>query len=181
MKRPCRAPLTRPSRSTKLIVLLLLFLPFWLPAHESHDSIAEATLNPETRRLEVTLSVHATDLERALSLALDRPIALDQAAAETIDPLITDYLVKAFQIKSAQGTPLPLEWIGKESAGNAAHPLLLLHFEVPLPASRTTLTLHQSTFCELHADQINLIEFRHGDHKQTLGFSPQHHARTIDL
>ncbi len=176
---PVNGPRTSQSASL-LLTLLLLFIPR-AQAHDSRDSITEATLNRDRQRLEITLSVHVTDLELALSRSLDRPITLDQEAAATLDPLIMEYLVKVFHIKSGQDKPLPLAWVGKEPEGNAAHPILLLHFEVPLPEAAASLTLHQGIFCELHDDQINLVEFRDGDRKLTLGFSPQHGARTIPL
>ncbi len=169
------------SRRLPLLLACWLVLPALTRAHDAHDSIAEATLNRDSQRLEVTLSVHAADLERALSAAAQLPVSLEKDDPAALDPRILAYLAAAFRVRDDQGTALPLEWVGREPGADPAHQTLLLHFAVVLPATSSALTLHQRTFCELHADQINLVEFRDGDRKQTLGFSPQHGARTIPL
>lgn len=176
---PTKGP--RTSQSTMLIFGLSLAFFLKSQAHEGHDSIAEVTLNRATHRLEVTLSVHTADLEQALSAATKRPVSLEQGDTTKLDTPILAYLTATFLIQDGQGTPLPLEWIGREPEGEAAHQTLLLHFEVILPKTISALTLLQRTFCELHNDQINLVEFRDGARKLTLGFSPQHGARTIAL
>ncbi len=180
MKAPVRrTSFNRQRWAARLILPALLTVLGPLAAHESHDSIAEASYNRDSSRLEVTLSVHAADLENALSRIAGTAMPLEDLPAETI----LAYLTRAFIVQDDQGAALPLAWVGKEPANDndPSHQLIHLHFEVLIPAAATALRLHQTTFCELHDDQINLVEFRDSGNRQTLGFSPQHPARMIPL
>jgi hypothetical protein len=184
-RRANNAPPARKSSrraGSTLAALLCLVLPApALRAHDSRDSVAEATLNRDRNCLEITVSVHIDDLELALTRAAARPVSLERDSAGNLDPEILAYLAAEFEIKDDQGAGLKLKWIGREPVEDSAHQAALLHFEAVLPPSAKSLTLHQRMFCELHEDQINLVEFRDGDRKLILGFSPRHGARTIPL
>ncbi len=173
--------------AARLLLLAILALSAWLPtrAHPGHDSVAEVFLNRETNKLEVTLSVHVADLELALSKASGQPVAFEKEPPAKLDKSIHTYLAATFLVNDdATGARLPLEWIGKELAredNQPLHHLALLHFEIPVPPAAAQLQFKQTTFCELFDDQINLVYLRDGDHKQMLGFSPAHDAKTISL
>lgn len=165
----------------RLALVLMMGWPMLAMGHAGHDSVMEAAFRKETNMLEVTVSVHAGDLEQALSLVNGRKVALDQK--EGLDELILSYLKRTILIERSDVGRPDFSWVGCEKAGGSGHhadgELVLLHFEVSLPGGVEGIRLNQSAFCEMHEDQINLVHLRDGERKVTLGFSPGREAQVV--
>lgn len=161
----------------------MALLPMVVLAHPGHDSVMEAVFRKETGMLEVTVSVHAADLERALTAGAGRKVALDGAEQQEVDAMILGYLERSILIESKAAGRGAFSWVGRESKEASGHhvdgELVLLHFEVALPGGLEGVKLRQSAFCEVHDDQINLVHLRDGERKVTLGFGPQHEAKVV--
>jgi hypothetical protein len=166
-------------------VFLMAVLPTVVLGHPGHDSVMEAVFRRETGMLEVTVSVHAVDLERALMAGAGRQVALDGADREVVDAMILGYLERSILIESEAAGRAAFAWVGRESKEESGHhvdgELVLLHFEVSLPGGLDGVSLRQAAFCEVHDDQINLVHLREGDKKVTLGFSPGREAQVVRL
>jgi hypothetical protein len=83
-----------------LLILVLVTLTSNVSAHPFHISIAEVEYNAKSARYEVSLKIHVSDLERAISATAERNvnIAKDQEA----DKLLTDYLNEHFFLTSTE-------------------------------------------------------------------------------
>ncbi len=152
------------SRLLLLALLALGLVPSAWAAHPWHSTFAEVELNAKTGKLEVALRVAPIQLEEALRRFHRQHVVLEKT--EGIDRLIAEYLVKTFQVKTAQGKPAAIEWVGKEIDIKA----VWLYFEMPLPGGLVGAELSQQTFFELAEDQANVIELRQGVAKAALRF-----------
>jgi hypothetical protein len=155
----------------------------WLRAHDAHDSVTEAHYNGSTGRLEVTMRVHGADLEAALSRVAGRPVLVKGGPDAGLDKQIFAYVCEVFRVKAADGTAQPLVWVGRELEGEAAGAEIedqwLLHLEVVLPGGLEGASLRQGVFCELFADQINLVTLHEGVKRVTLGFAPDRGEKLV--
>ena len=155
------------------IMALLFSLSFQAFGHALHQSTAEAEYNPQTKKLEVSLRVFATDLELALIRHSERIVSLDKTPAEELDPVIQAYLASVFIVKTADGKPAPIEWVGKQTEP-ASRPgdddAVTLFFELLLPSGLHGCELQHTLLCECYPDQINLLHLRDGEMKRELRF-----------
>jgi hypothetical protein len=162
---------------------VLVCLAAGVQGHPGHDSVTQADYRSESGLLEVTVSVHAGELERALSHQLGRKVVINPSADEWIDQHILQYLQERFLLEKDDGKRLEFVWVGREMGKSNAHhadgDLVLLHFEAALVGGLERLQVRQGIFCEFNDDQINLVHLREDDRKLTLGFSPQHEAKAV--
>lgn len=155
-----------------------------LQGHPGHDSVTQAVYRSETGLLEVTVSVHLADLEKALSHQSGKKEVIEVAESETLDQWILTYVQDRFLLESTDGRRLEFSWVGREMGeSNSPHhadgEIVLLHFEAPLTGGLDKLRVRQGVFCEFNDDQINLVHLRDEDRKLTLGFGPQHGVKTV--
>jgi hypothetical protein len=164
-------------------VFLMAVLPMVVLGHPGHDSVMEAVFRKETGMLEVTVSVHAGDLERALAQASGQKVVLSADEDEAIDEMILGYLGRSISIEGSDGMRPVFSWVGREVVEASGHhadgELMRLHFEVALPGGLDGVKLRQAAFCEVHDDQINLVHLRDGERKVTLGFSSGREAQVV--
>ena len=83
--------LSRIAAFVASVVVLTTTTP--LSAHPFHISTAEMEFNLQSRKFEVSLKLHAADLENALSKLAGRPITLEN---QQVDTLIETYLDQHF-------------------------------------------------------------------------------------
>lgn len=151
-----------------LILGLLLLSGPSLLAHPVHQSQAHAEYNPETQKLEVSLTVFINDLEQALMHRTGQKLSLDKTGAAFFDAQVQQYLAETFVVKDAKGTVASLEWIGRElepGAEKSAEPEVTLFFELSLPHGPAGCSLRHTVFCEVFEDQSNLIRLNSGSKK----------------
>lgn len=122
--------------------------------HPFHISVAEAEWNPEAERMEVSLKLHAADLERALTQLAKRKVNLE--TDEEADQLCVRYLQRHFYLTARDNVPDDpsaqieaieqekrscVELIGKEFDKT----WLLLYFEMRLPDEAAKATAIKSS------------------------------------
>ena len=129
-------------------------------AHPFHASIAEAEWNAKTKNLEVSLWVHPTDLEKALSRRSKKPIDPDKTT--NLYQLSKADLSEVFIIKDANGKQKKLDWVGKEIKVKGAW----LYFQFPLPNGPEGVRISNRIFFELLKDQENTITIQDRKHKR---------------
>ena len=156
-----------------------------LQGHPGHDSVTQAVYRNETGLLEVTVSVHLADLEKALSQQSGKKEVIEVAESETLDQRILAYVQDRFLLESTDGRRLEFSWVGREMGESNAHhadgEIVLLHFEAALRGGLDKIRVRQGVFCEFNDDQINLVHLRDEDRKLTLGFGPQHGVKMVEF
>ena len=144
-----------------------------LHAHSVHTSTAEAEYNPQTKRLEVSLTVFVGDLELALVRQSEREMRIDKTPAAEFDAQIQAYLAKSFVVTDAAGKVAKLEWVGREmdeASAKSGDPAVRLFFEVGMAEGIDGGTLRCSVFNELFKNQVNLVQLRGGARKMEMRF-----------
>ncbi len=160
----------RPSAGILLLILAALTSP--LAAHPYHATVAEAQLNAETGRLEISLKVIPEDLERALRRRHRERVILERTPR--VDEMILDYLRDSFVV-TQKGERHSLSWVGKEIGPEGCW----LYFEVPMADGLAGAQLRNTIFFEIEASQINTVRLRAGDLHRTLIFTDQRPARLL--
>lgn len=153
-----------------------------LNAHSIHASTAEAEYDPQTKKLEVSLTVFVSDLELALIRQSERELRIDQTPAAEFDTQIQTYLAKNFVVTDAAGKVAKLTWVGREMDADTAKsgdPAVVLFFEVMLPEGLPGHTLKHAVFRELFKDQSNLLHLRDGAHQAELRFTPDRMSSSL--
>jgi uncharacterized protein DUF6702 len=155
-----------------LSALLYFLAATCVCAHPVHTSTAEAEYNPQTKKLEVSLTVFVSDLELALIRQSERELRMDKTPAAEFDAQILVYLAKTFVVTDAAGRVAKMEWVGREmdeESAKSGDPAVVLFFEVGMVGLEGK-TLRCSVFGELFEDQVNLLQLRNGTQKVELHF-----------
>lgn len=142
-------------------------------AHSLHQSTAEAEYNPQTQKLEVSLTVFINDLELALIRHTERLISLEKTPTAELDAAIQSYLAKTFIVTDAAGKAVKIQWAGRGIEVDSAksdEPAMTLFFEVALPDGLGGSTLKHTLFHDLFKDQTNLLLLKAGRKKSELSF-----------
>lgn len=134
-------------------------------AHKYHVSIAEMELNRETKSLEVGLKLTPEDLEKALSQRIQKRVQLGRT--DSVDSLITGYLVDSFRVAPPGGEDLELRWVGKE----VTHKEAWLFFELPWEGQLQGLTVSNTILFEVAPNQVNTVNIKNGPARMSLSFT----------
>lgn len=146
-------------------------------AHPIHRSIAEATYQESTHKLEIALRVYADDFEVALSAHAKKKISIEKTPVAEFDTFAHAYVTETFTVKSADGTARAFHWIGREIKD--AENEFWLYFEVELPAGVEGTKIRHAVMTDQFRDQLNSVQVRAGTRKQTLFFLPTHGEKTV--
>lgn len=151
------------------LVACALTLPHVIPpasaaAHKFHTSFAEADYNARERSLEITLRTFPDDLETILGKRSGKSVRLDRK--KEAEPLLVAYLQETFQLKNARGEAVKLSWVGMDAGVDSAW----LYFEASMPEGFAGAQLRNQFMFDLYDDQINLVNVKQDDRKQSLTF-----------
>lgn len=144
--------------------------------HPFHISTAELEFNRETGLCEVSLKLHSTDLEKALSNESGKRVNLEK---ENAKEQITKYLNEHFVLydsgssdesepdkKAQKKTRSSIKFVGKEFKSS----WLWLYFEMKPPAEVSELKMQNTLLLETTADQINIVSVRYDGKRSGLRF-----------
>ena len=147
--------------SHRYVWRLGLFMVFFLSgptvglSHPGHATLMEAEL--DGRRLEVALRLQRSDLERVLgSLKSER----------SLSTLVQTVVKSDVLLKNAQGSPVPLEWVGLEKKGF----LVWVYFQWTLAGPIEEHALTHRLFYDLHPTTIHTVNLRAGKRRASLTF-----------
>ncbi len=163
-------------------LILLLWLPVEVQAHSLHQSTAEAEWNGDTKKLEVSLTVFVNDLELALMRQSEREMRVEKTSAEVFDAQARLYLAKSFVVTDATGQKAKIEWVGREldaETQKSDEPTMTLFFEIRLPEGLRGVSVLDAMFCDLFADEVNLLLVRNGGEKTQMLFKRGDGARKL--
>ena len=159
----------------RLLPVILFFLAApSLQAHYVHTATAEAEYNPQTKKLEVSLTVFINDLETALIRQSEQEMRIDKTPAADFDAQVLAYLKKTFVVTDATGKAAKMRWVGREmekESEKSGDPAVVLFFEVEMPGGVEGAMLKCAVFGELFADQMTLAQVRIEGRKSTLRFT----------
>lgn len=167
-----------------LRVILYLLVATCLHAHSVHSSMAEAEYNPQTKKLEVSLTVFVNDLELALVRQSEREMKIGKTPAAELDAQIQAYLAKTFVVTDAAGKVAKLEWVGREmdaASAKSGDPAVVLFFEISLLEGLRGLTLRHAVFQDLFKDQSNLLHLHEGLHHLELRFTSDRVGQRLEV
>ncbi len=138
-----------------------------LSGHPGHATFAEAEVNPQAGTLEVSLCVDSFDLERALAWRFDDPPELEDKDA--VAPLLARYLRETIFLRTREGGPGRLEFVGHELEGIDAW----LYFEIVLPKQGRTLEISNQMLFESCPGQAHRMQLRALDGQRCLLFNSE--------
>ncbi len=159
------------TASYVLACWLVLCMAPSLWAHPFHISTAEIEYHAPTARLQVSVKVQATDIERAVARMTGQRFQLEQAdAAERL----SRYLAAGFYVSVASDDATAeqtskLHWVGSELKGA----WLWCYFELELPVTDQPLQLVDKLLCEVNDAQINTLSVRFGQQRASLKLTQQ--------
>lgn len=151
-------------------------------SHPFHTSVAECDWNPQSKRWEISLRVHAGDIEIALTQFAGKKLNIESDESQKT---ICEYLSNRFRIsgQSAARSLKPtdfasstisdktqssevgnrLHWLGQELEGNWAW----FYFEMEPSADLESPVLVSQLLTEVNEDQINIISMRQAGARAT--------------
>jgi hypothetical protein len=178
------------AKLTGLTLLIACCLPWpQALAHPFHISVAEMEYNPQTKKIEVSLKLHAVDFERALSQLAGRTVNVDK---QPIKELASAYLSERFYLvePSVASRDASVDAV-KDLTGNkrsqlhfVGHELqttwLWLYFELQPPETVQDLWLVNTVLFETTAGQINTVTVRHHGKRVALKMTEKEPRATFD-
>lgn len=152
--------------------------------HPFHISIAEAEFNPQSERFEVSLKVHANDLEQSLRLMTGEKLDVEK---DDIGEAVENFIDRFFYLLPAkvakQIEERSLDAAGDANADEAQEfarskckfagkeldtTWIWLYFELELPETDAPLAVVDAIFLDRIEKQINTLTFRVGKQKHAL-------------
>lgn len=149
-------------------------------AHPFHISMAEMEFNSETQRLEVSLKLHASDLENVLSAMAGKRIDVEK---DPLNDLVEGYLNRRFvlttqklvdalskteAVDATEGLTSKAHFVGSELETT----WVWLYFELELPQamldSSSNLYFVNAVLMERIKDQINTATVRVGTRRHAI-------------
>lgn len=147
-------------------------------AHPFHLCSGEMEFNPKTKRWEVAMKMHPSDIETVIRKKSGKKI---DVAAKEGSPELTDYLSKHFQLTSdepAKGdAQQKLEFIGAEIDRG----WLWVYFELPTPEGKGAVSLTHSVLLDEVEKQSNTILVRNKGKRASLHFTSEKRKVGSDL
>ena len=175
-------------KTSLLIVALTLGITSTALAHPFHLCSGEMEFNPKTKRWEVAMKMHPSDIETVLRKKTGKKI---DVAAKEGSPELVDYLSKHFQLvcaEPAKSKPAEnnaaekseqqkLDFVGAEIERG----WLWVYFEVPAPEGKGAITLTHSVLLDEVEKQSNTILVRNKGKRASLHFSTEKRKVANDL
>ena len=122
--------------------------------HEFYVSLTEIRFNPGSSRFEITMRLFPDDVDRALYHSYGFSTHLGtELESERDDSLFHLYLKDHFSV-SADGSLLPLTYLGKEREGEA----IWCYLESEQTEKPVTLEIRNTMLTDEFEDQVNIIQ-----------------------
>lgn len=122
--------------------------------HGVHTSVTLLNFNPQSKSLEISLMLNATDLETVLRRQTQREIEIDRSPG--VETLTYNYFLSVLQVQTAQEKPLKPKWIGMKISAD----MVYAYLELPLGEMPESLRLRNDLFFDLLPDQTNLVSLQ---------------------
>lgn len=144
-----------------IAVLTILCVAQVSHAHRFYAAFTQIDYRPEKGTIEVVHRLFTHDVEDHLKVTFgNRSAALTD---EEIEPVLREFVERAFAIFNSDGKRLPLTWIGMEYQTDNVY----LYQEAPLPEDPTEIILINRLFMDLFDDQKNTVNVEWGEQIRT--------------
>ena len=152
------------NRCKWLLAAALLCLSAAAGAHRFHTGITELAFNPRTGSTEIVHTYMAHDIEALLMNTYGRQFDLldpdDQA-------VLRKYVEAQFALKGADGTRLPVRWVGMSADSQS----VVIYQELENAPLAKTVTVRQGVLIDFLPDQLNTVNFNNSGSIRSLTFS----------
>jgi uncharacterized protein DUF6702 len=140
-------------------------------AHPLHTTYVRLTYDEQSRTMESSIRVFASDLAAAVAKRKGAPAPGDDRVS---DADAMTYVSGTFLASGRDGRALPLAWCGSRRAGD----VLWLCVRVTNAASPTAMTISDQMLCELFDDQINIVQATAGAKHASMLFTKGDRAKS---
>ena len=134
--------------------------------HDFHTSLSEINYNSKTKSLEVSIRLFSDDFEKTLNKQNNVKNIKLEDPDKTLEPLIEKYLRKNLSLISANKEVKLLNYIGKETEGEATW----IYVEFYDCQNIKNYTLFNNIMQEMFTDQTNLVNIQYLTQKSTIVF-----------
>lgn len=162
MRRARKDPPGSMTRRLALVVALVCLAPALAGAHKFYMSLTVADHNAAEKSLEFTLRLFADDLEAAVA---KRGPALKHEQPG-FDKAVFAYVQQALVLKRADGSTVPLSWVGLENKVDVTW----VYVEAKSVDSTAGLTVRDALFQELFTEQVNMLHVSDARGRRALDF-----------
>lgn len=143
------------------VVLLAANLSF---GHKYHTSLTRIEYNDKDKNLEISIRLFVHDVGPMLENRLRKRVDLEKTPE--VDSELQKYLAENLVFKRPGGSDLNVKWVGKEFESDT----LFIFVECPFDGDPSELSLQNTVFFDLFAEQANLVVAKFGDRKYDLVF-----------
>lgn len=131
-------------------------------AHKFYMSLTVVDHNTAEQSLEFTLRLFADDLEAAVAKR-GTPVKHEQPG---FDKAVFAYVQQALVLKRADGSAVPLTWVGLENKVDVTW----VYVEARGVASTAGLTVRDALFQDLFSEQVNMLHVNDARGRRALDF-----------
>ncbi len=151
-------------RRIPIIIGVVLLATSFSFGHKYHTSLSRIEYNAQDKNLEISIRLFVHDVGPLLENRLRKPVDLEKTPE--VDAEIQKYLAENFLFKRADGSDLRVSWVGKEFESDT----LFVYVECPFEGDPAELSLQNTLFFDMFAEQTNLVVAKFGDQKFDLAF-----------
>ncbi|MEZ5291213.1 MAG: DUF6702 family protein [Vicinamibacterales bacterium] len=145
-----------------VLTAVLVAAPAVLSAHKFYMSLTVVDHNAAERTLECTLRLFADDLEAAIA----RQGTALKHGQPGFDEAVFAYVRRTLVLTRADGTPVPLAWVGLENKVDVTW----VYVEGRDVASTAGLRARDALFTELFPEQVNMLHLNDARGRRALDF-----------
>jgi len=138
-------------------------------AHRFHAGIADISYNQHSASVEVVHTYMAHDIEALLAGLAGRRVDLSRPEDEA---LLRAYLEQRFYLLDANGSRLPLTWVGMTAGVQS----VVLYQELAGTPPARVARVHDAVLSDLLPRQANTVNLRFGGAVRSLAFD----AKTVE-
>jgi hypothetical protein len=134
-------------------------------AHPLHTTLTEVAYETNSPSISITIRGFADDLLAGASRSSGREAAGLPPARQ--DSVIARYLETRFSIVDGSGRPILLIWRGTRWSAD----VLWFSFRADSPRGLEGARVSNTALCDLHDDQVNIVQFKEGGSTRSLLFT----------
>ncbi len=142
-------------------------------AHPLHTTMTEVQEQPGTPWITVTVRGFADDLSLGASRFAHLPVGA--VSGMRGDSVVAAYLLTRVSLHDRSGQSLPLSFQGARRTAD----VLWFTFRAQVPGGISGFSILNQALCEIHEDQVNIVQVLRGTGRQSLLFTPGAGRKTI--
>ncbi|MES2298012.1 MAG: DUF6702 family protein [Pseudomonadota bacterium] len=154
------------------LVVALLMASAAARAHDFHAGLTDISYNARTGSIEIVHTYMAHDIDALFANLYQRPPDL---AGDEDEALLRRYLERQFYLTGANGTRLPVRWVGLKAEADT----VTVFQEVVKTALPSALSIHDQVLVDFIATQVNTVNVARPGAPATLVFDQKTAERKL--